>query len=61
MQNFASDGAGFPQDGQRRSSACPHDMQNFASDGFALPQLSHVLSIPNPDEQVYGWAPPGSG
>ena len=45
MQNFASAGAGAPQDGQRRSSCAPQDMQNFASAGFAAPQLLQLLSI----------------
>jgi phosphosulfolactate synthase len=45
MQNFASGGAGAPQDGQRRSSCAPHDIQNFASAGFALPQVLQVRSI----------------
>jgi len=45
MQNFASAGAGVPQEGQLRSSWAPQDMQNFAAAGLALPQVLQVLSI----------------
>jgi hypothetical protein len=45
MQNFASGGAGVSHDGQRRSSAAPHDMQNFAWAGLPDPQLSQIRSL----------------
>ena len=60
MQNFASSGAGVPQDGQRRSSCAPHDMQNFASAGFALPQLLQVRSMPRNSSVRERLEPPDS-
>ena len=39
MQNRACGGAGFPQLGQDRSRAFPHDMQKRAPGGFSVPQF----------------------
>ena len=43
MQKRASDGAGVPQFGQRRSSALPQFMQKRAPAGFWVPQAGQSI------------------
>ena len=44
MQNAASGGAVFPQDGQARSSGDAHAMQKRAPSGFGWPQAGRVVA-----------------